>query len=87
MDRATGPSAEMRTAALFATREVIILKLVFLCPAVTVTRASTVARSWLLLLKLNVVPPAGAGLERVTVAVDDIPPVRLWGESSIDGSA
>jgi len=43
-------------------------------PAATETVASTVALA-LLEVNVNVAPPVGAGAERVTVPVADVPPV------------
>lgn len=47
-------------------------------PAETLTVEGTVTVDWLL-LRVTVAPPCGAGPERVTVPVEDDPPLTLVG--------
>jgi len=47
--------------------------------AATVTLAGTVAAAVLLLLSVTTAPPAGAAALKVTVPVDELPPVTVVG--------
>jgi hypothetical protein len=60
------------------------MKLALLAPAGTVTLAGTAATPVLLLERETTAPPAGAGPLRVTVPVEDVPPVTLVGLSVND---
>jgi hypothetical protein len=60
---------------------VVMLKLVLVAPAGTVTLGGTVAKVVLLLASVTTAPPAGAALVRVTVPCDVLPPVTLVGLS------
>ena len=55
------------------------MKVALVAPAATVTLAGTVAAAVLLLASVTTIPPAGAGALRVTVPVEDVPPVTLAG--------
>jgi hypothetical protein len=70
--------AEIVTAVVAPTPTVVTLNVAVVAPAATVTLAGTVAAA-LLPDKLTTVPPAGAELLRVTVPVEELPPVRLAG--------
>lgn len=69
-----------------ATAVVFTVKFAVEAPAATVTLAGTVAEP-LLLERVTTVPPAGANPVRVTVPVDDVPPVTLVGFSATLESA
>jgi hypothetical protein len=69
-----------------ALGNVVIVKLALVAPAATVTFVGTLAAPGWLLPKLTTVPPAGAGLESVTVPVDGLPPVTLVGLTLKDES-
>jgi hypothetical protein len=62
------------TAVVEATEFVVAVKVAVVAPAATVTDAGTWAAAVLLEVKLTTAPPVGAGLSRVTVPVDDVPP-------------
>jgi hypothetical protein len=62
------------TAVSEATGLVVAEKVAVVAPAGTVTVAGTWAAPVLLEVKLTTAPPAGAGLSRATVPVDDTPP-------------
>ena len=64
--------------ALAATALVVTVNVVLLVPAGTVTEAGTVALA-LLLERVTTVPPDGAALESVIVAVDDVGPTTAVG--------
>src|SRR6476660_10540400 len=68
----------MVTVVLLPTAVVVIGKVALLAPAGTVTLAGTVA-AVLLLDSVTVAPPVGAAPLRVTVPVDELPPVTLVG--------
>jgi len=59
---------------------VIIVNVAVLDPAATVTVAGTVALE-LLEVSVRTVPPAGAALEIVTVAVDELPAMTVVGDN------
>ena len=67
------------TDALDATAEVVIVKIDVVAPAATVTLAGTRAAAVLLLVRVTTAPPAGAGPVKVTVPVDDVPPITEVG--------
>ena len=68
---------------VLATALVVTVKVAVVAPAATVTLAGTVAAA-LLLDKLTVSPPVGAALPKVTVPVDEVPPVTEVGFSVTD---
>ena len=57
----------------------VTVKVVLVLPAATVTLEGTVAAEVLLLAKVTIAPPLGAGALRVTVPWDVEPPVTLVG--------
>ena len=65
---------------------VVTVNVALLAPAATVTLAGTVAAAVLSLERETAAPPLGAGPLRVTVPVEDDPPVTLVGLSPIDES-
>ena len=74
-------SPEMLTVALAATGVVVIVNVALVAPAATVTLAGTVAAAVLLLVSVTAAPPAGAAPFKVTVPVEEVPPVTLVGLS------
>ena len=74
-------SAEMLDVALAATGVVVTVNVALVAPAATVTLAGTVAADVLLLVSVTAAPPAGAAPFKVTVPVDEVPPVTLVGLS------
>jgi hypothetical protein len=66
------------------TALVVMVKVAEVAPAATVTLAGTDAIEVLLLDKLTAAPPAGAGPLRVTVPVEEAPPVTLAGFTAMD---
>jgi hypothetical protein len=72
--------AEMVSVATDATARVVTVNVPEVAPATTVTVPGTVA---LAALELSVIaiPPVGAGPLRVTVPVEEVPPVTVAGES------
>ena len=62
-----------------ATALVLTVNDALVAPAATVTLEGTLATVVLLLVSATVAPPAGAGPLRVTVPVDEFPPVTLAG--------
>ena len=64
--------------AVLATAVVVTVKVAVVAPAATVTLAGTVAAA-LLLDKVTDSPPVGAALPKVTVPVDEVPPVTEVG--------
>jgi hypothetical protein len=69
----------MVTDVLAATGLVPTAKVAVVAFAATVTLEGTVATAVLLLLSVTTAPPAGAGPFKVTVPVDDVPPVTVAG--------
>jgi hypothetical protein len=68
------------------TAVVVRLKVAVVLPAATVTVAGTVAEV-LLLDKVTEIPPVGAAALKVTVPVDELPPVTVVGLSDTDNKA
>lgn len=70
------------------TATVVTEKVVVVCPAGTVTLpAETCATAVLLLDNVTIAPPVGAGPVRVTVPLEEVPPVTLAGFRETDPSA
>jgi len=67
--------------AFDVTATVVIVKVAVVAPASTVTAAGTVAAA-LLDVRLTESPPVGAALDRVTVAVELVPPTSEVGLSA-----
>jgi len=78
--------AEMVADAAVATGVVVTVKVAVVAPAATVTLAGTVAAA-LLLDKLTDRPPVGAALPKVTVPVEEVPPVTAVGFTATDETA
>ena len=72
------------TAVLFATANVVTVKLAEVCPPGTLTMPGTVAAAALLVESVTEIPPAGAGELRNTVPVAFVPPLTLAGVIVID---
>ncbi len=72
-------AAEMVTEVLLATGLVLTVKVAVVAFAATVTLEGTVAAAVLLLLRVTTAPPLGAGPLKVTVPVDELPPVTVSG--------
>jgi hypothetical protein len=68
----------MVTVAVELTERVVAAKVAEVVPAGTVTLEGVVADE-LLSAKATTMPPLGAGPERVTVPVEELPPVTLDG--------
>ena len=79
----TGPVAVIMAKYDVFTVEVVIGKVVLVLPCETVALAGTDAAAGELLVKLKVVPPAGAGALNVIVAVElpvkAAPPITCCG--------
>jgi len=73
--------AEIVTEVEKRTVDVFTVNVALLVPAATVTLEGTLATPVLLLESMTWAPPAGAGPLRVTVPVDELPPVTLGGLS------
>jgi hypothetical protein len=67
--------------AAAVTAVVVVVKVALVAPAATVTLGGTVAEAELL-DSVTTLPPEGAALVSVTVAVEESPPVRLVGLSA-----
>jgi len=72
--------------AALATAVVVTVKVAVVALAATVTLAGTVAAA-LLLDSVTTAPPVGAALLKVTVPVDEVPPVTEVGFSVTDNTA
>ncbi len=73
--------AEIVTGVESSTEFVVIVKVAVVLPEGTVTDCGIVAAPVLLLERVTVVPPAGAGALKVTVACEDAPDVTEPGLS------
>ena len=71
--------AEIVTDFEVVTALVVTVKVAVVLPAGTVTLASTVATDVLLLVRVTTAPPDGAGPVKVTVPVDEVPPITELG--------
>ena len=78
--------AEIVAVVALVTLLVVIGKVAVVAPAATITLAGTVAER-LLLERVAVIPPVGAGPLSVTVPVDPVPLVTLVGETETPESA
>jgi hypothetical protein len=67
------------TDALEPTAEVVIVNVPLVAPAATVTLAGTWAADVLLLVRVTTAPPDGAAPVKVTVPVDEVPPITELG--------
>ena len=74
----------MVTDVLFATANVVNVKLPEVCPAGTSTVPGARAAPGLLVARVTEIPPAGAGELRNTVPVAFVPPLTLAGVIVID---
>jgi hypothetical protein len=70
---------EILSAVSLATALVAMVNVAVVAPAATVTLAGTCAAATLLLDNVTTAPPAGAGPVRVTVPVDEVPPITEGG--------
>ena len=78
----TPPDVAVMVAEVLAvTCVVVTVKLTELAPAGTKTLAGTFAMEGLLLVRLTATPPTGAGPLRVTVPVEEFPPLTDVGDS------
>ena len=77
--------AELVTFALATTGLVVMGKVALLAPAAMLTLAGTVAAAVLLLVSVMVVAAAARPV-RVTVPVEEVPPVTLVGLSATEAS-
>jgi len=75
------------TDALDATADVVIVKVAVVAPDATVTLAGKCAAEVLLLVRVTTAPPDGAGPVKVTVPVEDVPPVTEAGLRPTEASA
>jgi len=75
--------AEIVADAVLATAVVVTAKVAVVAPAATVTLTGTVAAA-LLLDRVTASPPVGAALPKVTVPVDEVPPVTEVGFSATE---
>jgi hypothetical protein len=76
----------MVTEALLATGLVVTLNVAVVAPAATVTLAGTCAAVVLLLDRVTTAPPVGACPVKVTVPVDEVPPITEVGLSATEAT-
>ena len=69
---------------MFATANVVTVKLADVCPPATLTIPGTLATDRLLVARVTEMPPAGAGALKKTVPVAFVPPGTLVGLIVID---
>jgi hypothetical protein len=74
----------MVTNVLFATVNVVTVKLAEVCPAGTLTMPGARAAFALLVASVIEIPPAGAGALKNTVPVAFVPPLTVVGLIVID---
>jgi hypothetical protein len=74
----------MVTVVKAATALVLTVKVALVAPAATVTLDGTVAALVLLLESVTVAPPAGTASLKVTVPVEEFPPVTVAGFSETE---
>jgi hypothetical protein len=74
----------MVTVVDAATALVLTVNVALVAPAATVTLEGTLAAPVLLLESATCAPPAGAASLKVTVPVEEFPPVTLVGFSEIE---
>jgi hypothetical protein len=72
-------AAVIVTAVVEDTLPVVAVKVVVVAPAATVTDAGTWAAAVFELVRVTTAPPVGAGLSRVTVPVEEAPPMTEVG--------
>jgi hypothetical protein len=72
------------TEVVELTLKVVTVNVAVLDPDGTVTVAGVLATAVLLLLRVTVAPPLGAGPDSVTVPVEEFPPVTEVGLSETD---
>jgi hypothetical protein len=77
-------SAVIVTGVLVATGSVVVVKVAVVVPAATVTDAGTWAAAVLLELRETAKPPVGAGLESISVPVEELPPTTEVGDRPTD---
>ena len=77
----------MVTEALDATAAVVIVKVAVVAPAATVTLAGNCAAAVLLLVRVTTAPLDRAGPFKVTVPVDEVPPITEDGLRTMDVTA
>ena len=64
---------------MLATGLVVIVNIAVVAPAGTVTLAGICAAAVLLLVRVTIAPPDGAGPVNFTVPVDEVPPITEVG--------
>ena len=71
--------AEIVTVLVVTTTLVVIVKFAVVVPAGMVTLPGTIATNGALLARVTGAPPAGAGPDMVTVAVEELNPFTVVG--------
>ena len=77
----------MVTGVVANTPDVLVVKVVLVAPATTVTVPGTVAAAALLLESVTTAPPVGAAPLSVTVPCEELPPVTLIGFNVTEDTA